>query len=528
MSASGRVARGLALISALVMVVPSAAATGNHDPILRTRAGLVRGTRDHDLDIFRGVRFAQPPTGALRWRAPEPLKRWPGIVSAASFGPPCMQSAPTQGSTDGAMSRPSENCLTLNVWRPRNARRLPIMVWIHGGAFVEGAGSEPQYDGAKLARRGVILVSINYRLGLFGFFAHAALTSEAGPNAPLANYGIMDQVAALRWVKANARAIGGDPDNVTVFGQSAGAVSVLTLMTLTNERLFDKAIHQSGSPWAKTIDLRQASIIGEDAARELGLSTASTADQLRSIPASALLRVSDAFFAQGKLGGFHDGRLTTQPIIDGRLIKENPGQAIAEGHFRHVPVLIGMVNGEDSLIPTNGAADAFFADIPLLRLPEAAMAYQKISATDVYGVVNGRKAAIARSAFQDTVFAAPARWLAHAVAASAPSYLYIYDRRSATSELSTGVGHGGELPDLFGATATAPREFGETLRSCWVSFAKSGRPNCGTLRLWLPVGRAGNGFVRLASDATLLNNFRGQRLDIADRLNPYLSIQDHK
>ena len=212
--------------------------------VVHTARGDLRGAVRGAVESFKGVPFAAPPVGDLRWRPPQPAPVWTGVKIASDFGPVCMQTARGFFAQQGGMS---EDCLTLNIWRPASAKpgqRLPVMVWIYGGAFIIGGSSTPFYDGTHFADRGVILVSFNYRLGRFGFFAHPAL--DGGPG-PVANYGLMDQIAALKWVKANIAAFGGDPDNVTVFGESAGAISVNYLMGSPAARgLFAKAIAESG------------------------------------------------------------------------------------------------------------------------------------------------------------------------------------------------------------------------------------------------------------------------------------------
>ena len=229
------------VIAALVLVAAPAAAQ-SAAPRITLSQGVLDGRTSEGVDSFKGVPFAAPPVGDLRWRPPAAAPAWTGVRDASAFGPACMQRSPYEPNL-----AVSEDCLTLNVWtpsdRPRGAK-LPVMVWIYGGGFIIGASSQPGIDGTHLAQRGVVLVSLNYRLGRFGFFAHPAL--DAGP-APVANYGLMDQIAALKWVRDNIGAFGGDPGNVTVFGESAGGMSVNFLMASPAARgLFAKAISQSG------------------------------------------------------------------------------------------------------------------------------------------------------------------------------------------------------------------------------------------------------------------------------------------
>jgi para-nitrobenzyl esterase len=206
--------------------------------------GMLQGVRIDDIVAFKGIAFAAPPVGPLRWKPPQAAPAWGGVRDASRFGAICPQ---TQNFATPRDAVQSEDCLTLNVWAPATAKSAPVMVWIHGGGDVNGTASEPQFDGAK---DGIVFVSIQYRLGLLGWLAHPALTAEAGPNAPLANYGLMDQIAALKWVKRNIAAFGGDPSRVTVAGESAGGEAVLSLLTVPAARgLFSQAIVESGGGW---------------------------------------------------------------------------------------------------------------------------------------------------------------------------------------------------------------------------------------------------------------------------------------
>ncbi|RYY84680.1 MAG: carboxylesterase/lipase family protein, partial [Comamonadaceae bacterium] len=274
----------------LAAAVVAIAAPAWAQAVVATDAGDVRGFEADGLTSFKGLRYAAPPVDEGRWRAPRPLAPWTGTVPAQAPGASCIQKAALSIDTGGGDPRPiSEDCLFLNVWTPRTgtAARLPVMVWIHGGALVFGAGGLPVYDGAPLARQGVVVVTLNYRLGALGFFAHPAL-GEGQARAP-ANFGLLDQVAALQWVQRNIAAFGGDPANVTVFGQSAGAESVLALMTSPLARgLFAKGIAQSpyGIPSHPRRKAEAVAIRVGEALAVRGGATASAAD-LRAVPADA-------------------------------------------------------------------------------------------------------------------------------------------------------------------------------------------------------------------------------------------------
>jgi len=243
----------LAALGWLGLILAAASASADEQPItVKVEQGAIVGRTDGAIDVFKSVPFAAPPVGPLRWAPPRPAAAWSAPREASAYGPACPQPIDPSGKPNGAgyVGPTSEDCLNLNVFAPHGARRAPVMVWIFGGGDTMGANAVPSNDGTNFARDGVILVSINYRLGALGFFAHPALTRAAAAGEPIANYGVMDQIAALRWIRRNIKAFGGDPDNVTIFGESAGGANVLTLMTTPAARgLFQKASVESGGGW---------------------------------------------------------------------------------------------------------------------------------------------------------------------------------------------------------------------------------------------------------------------------------------
>ncbi len=255
-------ARGLICALVALFLAPAALAITPvqllQAPTVRTEGGLVAGTSDGAVVAFKDIPFAAAPVGPLRWRPPQRAARWQGVREAAQYGPACPQVVNADGRYNGGgyAGPTSEDCLSLNVWTPARAHHAPVMVWIFGGGNTAGANSIAPNDGSSFARDGVVLVSVNYRLGALGWFAHPALTKEAPRDRPLANYGLMDQIAALKWVQRNIAAFGGDPHNVTIFGESAGGSDVLALMATRAARgLFDKATVQSGPGWAAPVTL---------------------------------------------------------------------------------------------------------------------------------------------------------------------------------------------------------------------------------------------------------------------------------
>jgi para-nitrobenzyl esterase len=274
--------------------------------------------------------------GERRWKAPQPPKTWGGVREALAFGSTSLQSE-----TSFPRSEQSEDCLFLNVWSPRRAEsgaKLPVLFWIHGGAFIQGSGAQPRYDGAELARRGVVVVTINYRLGLLGLFAHPALTAEADPRDPLGNFCLLDMMAALRWTRDNIASFGGDPGNVTISGSSAGGTSCLFLMGVPEAQgLFHKAIIHSSGGIRNIQELAQAEAAGVRLAEHLGLGARITATDLRRIR-SVDLALGAALFRQLDL--------PVKPIVDNRLVTRVPADTFAQGKQALIPVLMGSANGE--------------------------------------------------------------------------------------------------------------------------------------------------------------------------------------
>jgi para-nitrobenzyl esterase len=429
-------------------------------PMATVQSGALTGVQDGSLEIYKGIPYAAPPLGPLRWEPPAPPAAWTGARNASKFGAICPQPGRPDGAVAaGAGMAESEDCLFLNVWSFHGAAKAPVMVWIHGGAFRFGSGSAPIYDGAAFARDGVILVSINYRLGALGWFAHPALTRAAARGAPLGDYGLIDQIAALKWVKRNIAAFGGDPDNVTVFGESAGGASVLALMaTPSANGLYAKAIVESGGGWGVGHSLADAERQGVASATAAGLGPDATVDQLRALPA-------DKLALPMTLGG-------AGPITDGRLMPRSVTQTFAAGQQAHVPLLIGSNSYEASLMR------AF--KIPPATLLAAAQG-------PVRSLYPADDATAAADIFTDSVMGAPAHWIAAQVSANAPAYLYHFSYVPTVRRASApGTQHGGEIPFVFATwsalapqAATAEDKAMEALaHGCWVAFAKTGRPDC--------------------------------------------------
>jgi para-nitrobenzyl esterase len=440
--------------------------------LVRLESGQVRGVASDGVQTFKAIPFAAPPIGDLRWRPPAPAAHWDGVRDASDYGPACPQPA-RDNRGGGRADVQSEDCLSLNIWAQDGARNLPVMVWIHGGGHRVGAGSFPLYDGAALARQGVVLVTINYRLGLLGYFAHPSLTAEASADAPLGNYGFMDQIAALEWVQRNIAAFGGDPSRVTVFGESAGGASIVYLLTSPRARgLFHGAIVQSGGGLQRPGALAEHERNGIEAMARIGLPANASAADLR---AATTAQVTSAL---GTLEGLGFGE-----FIDGRLITEAPARAFAEGRAADVPLMIGANDNEANVITSLGVTGSAL-NVLGPRLPQLRTLYGDVAEEE-----------FTRQALGDAFFVAPAAWVAAQTASGAPSYLYhftyVIERRRGTAP---GANHGTEIPYIFQTWDRLPippafiirqdRAFGDMISSCWVSFARTGAPACNGAPAW--------------------------------------------
>jgi para-nitrobenzyl esterase len=415
--------------------------------------GVLVGTSENGVAIFKGIPYAAPPVGALRWVLPQPVIAWKTERAATAFGASCMQPEPPRNvPPDSPAAQMSEDCLYLNVWAPGQTRRAPVMVWLHGGGNRDGSSADRYADGAAFARDGVVLISLNYRLGVFGFL----------PQGGEANFGLWDQLAALRWVRQNAAAFGGDPDNVTLFGESSGAEDILALMCAPQARgLFKHAIAESpGGGWAPPKALT-------DAPKDTSLMA------LRSIPAAKLLQSAEAL---------DDWGIT----VDGHLLSEAPMSAFAAGHAAAIPLIIGTNDEEGSLLGPDAKSEGM-----LTQLDAADLARLKA----LYGPQSGGDAALARLLFRDAYFAGPARSVATAAArAGAPVYFYRFAYvMSVLQGRRAGAHHGSEIPYVFENWPTshineADQRIGRALHDCWIAFARSGKPDCADAPEWRPLG----------------------------------------
>lgn len=469
------------------------------------RQGALRGVDRDGVHTFLNIPFAAPPVGAMRWRPPGPAPAWNGVRDASKTGPACPQVVRPAIVAGGVAEQQSEDCLQLNVWRPASGDNMPVMVWIHGGAHVVGSGAFPVFDGTELARQGVVVITINYRLGLLGYFAHPSLTAEAGANEPFGNYGLMDQIAALQWVRDNIRVFGGDPDRVTVFGESAGAISVMTLLSMESAKgLFSSAIVQSGVNLLDPRALNEQELVGRKVAEHIGLGSDVAASDLRATPAEVWTEAAGA-----RIGG------AINPFIDGRLLREAPWRVFAANREIDVPLLIGANSNEASVLLAMGIS------------PEAALDYAGADLATVrtaYGPALDERE-LARQLLGDAWFVGPARWLAESASDGAPSYLYHFDYVSAARRARTpGAAHGGEIAYVFktlpylesvtGHLEAEDRRFAEGISACWTTFAKTHVPVCPIAPSWPAYDKVEDSAILFAPETRVVTHFRKNQLDL--------------
>jgi len=462
--------------------------TTEQETVVRIQSGPVRGIARDERGVvaYKGIPYAAAPIGELRWRSPQPVKAWSEVRECTQFGARCLSA--WEGDREPGPPR-SEDCLSLNIWTPtqKSDDRLPVMVWVHGGGFQFGSSASPSFDGSRLAQKGVVVVSFNYRVGVFGFMAHPELDREA----PSGNYGLQDQLAAFAWVKANIAAFGGNPDNITAFGESAGAHAIGILMASPLAvGLFDKAIGQSGALW----DGSNGSLESFDEAHARGMAFAAkvgvtSISALRELPAEQLNAAA--------LWNFNRNPMVSafSPNVDGHLVPELPGKTYAQGRQMNIPLLAGWNDAE--YFPFRG-----------LGLPqESASAFRQAAQSwfgadrmdeflELYPADTDAQAKASADALAGDLIISEQTWLwlqLQRRAGQAATYGYLFSHTSPYVPIAS---HLVEIPFVFGTLtpqfilgstqppSDADRALSDTMMSYWVNFAAAGNPNGPGLPQW--------------------------------------------
>ena len=473
--------RSMLLLMHLLTLSLGVVSTASADPhLVRVREGLLAGVagRDPDVRVFKGVPYAAAPTGELRWQPPQPPQPWQGVRRVDRFAPACMQAPREPGSLYQLEFMPEpqevdEDCLYLNIWSAGDQPR-PVMVWLYPGGFVWGSGASPVFDGEALARKGVVLVTLNYRVGAFGFLAHPELSAESGHKAS-GNYGLHDQIAALRWVQDNIAAFGGDPGNVTIFGLSAGAISshILTASPLA-KGLFHKVIAQSGSAYAMRAQtpLVEAERAGQAFVDAAGVGSI---EALRKVPAQDLMAL----------------RLRTMPVVDGWLLPQDIGTIFREGRQNDVPLMAGGTTSEGSAMPSGRLSVTQWRDMAARQYGTQADTFLRL-----YPHLSEEQAWDAMvTSLSDRTF-----WGAHAWASeqartgSSPAFLYTFDRAPpGRNSAFYGAYHCADIAYVFDNLwaidrpwTDVDRQLASDMSAAWVRFAHTGDPNGPNLEAWPP------------------------------------------
>lgn len=476
----------------------------NTAPRVRVDSGMLEGAQSQSMFSFKGIPYAAAPVGQWRWRAPQPVTAWQGIYSAKNIGSACIQD-PKLSTTPALYPGPiSEDCLFLNVWTPslQASSKLPVMVWIHGGGLVIGSSAVAGYHGAPLATRGTVLVSLNYRLGPLGFFSHPALDAESLDSTK--NFGLLDQIEALKWVQKNISAFGGDPNNVTVFGESAGAESVLALYASPLARgLFHKGIAQSpyGIPGhtlakARTVGIAIASATGLDGAQ-------ASASQLRAIPASELGRLKGAELS-----------LTSGFIIGDRVLPNAILSTFQAKQQAALPLIIGSNSDEATVATEFGVNPA--------KLIEN-LGKSKVFVKALYPKVSNDKE-LGRQVIRDALFTAFARRISYLHSQKAPTWRYYFNyTQEKLRGKQIGVPHGGEIIYVFDsanmcACLSAPftpsdKRMSKNLADSWATFARSGSPQTQQLPVWPKDSVANDRLMEFTQAPIVRKNFMQPRLN---------------
>lgn len=517
-AARNRTMRVVESVFVFILLLGSVFAQPQGPPVVETKSGEVQGVVGRQVFLFRGIPYAAAPVANLRWREPQPPPAWQGIRKADRFSSACIQVPGLSAENGGDPGPLSEDCLYLNVWTPKLGSRakLPVLFWVHGGAYIFGAGGLALYDGESLANRGAVFVSINYRLGQLGFFAHPALEKEM-PGGPV-NFGLLDQIAALKWVQSNIAEFGGDPANVTIFGQSAGAKSVLALFASPLARgLFHRGIALSSyalpdATRAKAIE------VGTRVAESFGLGPNATMEQLRAVPAEKFGQLKGQNYSLGPL-----------PVAGDRVLPDSIQDTFAAGKEAPLPLILGNTSDDSSVVvafginPTELLQRVRGAGILLKPL------YPKVKSDEELG----------RQVVRDIIFTSPVRSLAERHSRLAPSYRYYFEyvATKVRPKHPHGVPHGLEIayfldtvdlsPDMRGTISQTDRDYARHVSEYVLQFARTGRPAAAGNVMWPASDSRRDVTLVFANSIAPQPNFMKLRLNVfltgAKMLAPFLN-----
>ncbi|HWX42998.1 MAG TPA: carboxylesterase/lipase family protein [Blastocatellia bacterium] len=500
----------------------SGGASAGND-VVRVDGGQISGTSADGVGIYKGIPFAAPPVGDLRWKPPQPVLKWDGVRKCETFGPECPQSAYPAGSLYYSAPQPqSEDCLYLNVWTAAApGDKKPVMVWIHGGGLTRGSGANRAYDGTAFAKKGVILVTINYRLGPLGYLAHPELTAES-PNHSSGNYGILDQIAALKWVQKNIAAFGGNPGLVTIFGESAGSWSVNALVATPLARgLFQRAIGESGGSFGPGAYLKQdrnkmpsAEKNGAAFAKAVGAESISA---LRAVPAEKIISV----FTNDPEGK----KFSTQPAVDGWVLPDEIRNIFAQGKQNDVPVIVGSNGNEMTSLTVPGTLPKTVDDYHKRLAQQYGGSTKELDS--VYPVKTDADVTKAYlDLVRDVIFTLPMRtWARMTGTGHSKAWLYQFTHVPPNPNSNyLGAYHAGEIVYVFHnlnrpgiAYTEVDSKLSDMMISYWVNFATTGNPNGKGLPQWAPYNTQQEPYMDFGDTAQLRNHLLKQQLDFLEQ-----------